>query len=149
MHRICAFYLLVFAVSGCVVVPLSSKQVTGAPFSREALAFLDQPGTTRIDVLSSLGKPLFEMSEPGALIYVSERISRTYVIPYQVYGIPLSQESGVVDGPSTTKALFIAYDKMGNVTAHEVRVVEPTALESECLKWRLGLTKPQDTQSYN
>src|SRR5438874_13816857 len=112
MRRICVFCFLILGVTGCFVVPLPSKPSTGPRFSKEALAFLDQPGTTRAEVLASLGRPLFDISDTGALIYVSEKTSRAAVIPYQVHGIGLVQPS-VIDGPSTERALFIAYDKRG------------------------------------
>lgn len=145
MRRICVFCFLILGVTGCIVVPLPSKSSTGPRFSPEALAFLDQPGTTRADVLASLGQPLFDISDTGALIYVSEKTSRTLVIPYQIYGIDLGQPSRVIDGPSTERALFIAYDKRGYVFAHEIRAIDPFALESECREWRLGLVEARLT----
>jgi hypothetical protein len=140
--RICAFCFLVLGVSGCLSLPWPAKLSTGPRFSREALAFLDQNGTTRTDVLASLGKPIIEMSDPGELIYVSETTSRTVDIPYQVYGIGPDGPASVTDGPSKGQALFIAYDKHGSVFAHKIRAVDSAGLESACLKWRLGLTEP-------
>ncbi len=154
--------VLLFA-AGCVV-PIPPK-ITGPVFSRDALAFLNLPDTTRGDVVASLGKPLIEVQNPGVLVYVSETTRQSWdfipiILPNfdddsedsfstftDKHGHPLFPSSpvplevsgayhGVDEGPTTEKALFVAYDEHGHVFAHKICGVNQATLLSSSVQWR-------------
>ena len=133
MRKAFIITLMLPLVSGCLIVPLPSKVTHGPQFSREALAFLDAPGTTRGDVLESLGSPLIEVRDPGTLVYVSEISGRALVIDPKIEpDTPPRVESAV----SRESALFVAYDARGLVIAHETVLSSPEDLKSACMEWR-------------
>lgn len=143
--RICLLLILSVFVGGCVI-PLSPELTDGPNVSRQSLAFLDQPGTTRGDVLASLGPPAIEISNPGALVYISESISRDLFIPYP--GIPHTRAT-IETGPDTSeRALFVAYDAHGYVLTHKIHKVNWANLQSDCLKWRRGVKEPPTGQPH-
>ena len=142
MQRFCAFVLLMLSVSGCLFVPLPSKYYSGPQFSRDALAFLDQAGTTRVEVLATLGEPLIELNDPGVLVYVSQRTPQTLYIPNT--DVFPDAQIRVVDGSVEGRALFIAYDENGFVFAHEIQPDGVTDLRASCWTWRRQLTEPPD-----
>ena len=150
IHRIVVAGLLIFCISGCVLVPLPSRS-SGPNFSKEALAFLDFRGTTRADVLESFGEPVIEIHDPGVLVYLCEVTPRTLVIPMDIdLGGQKTIENPegkttimmghpyVDRGPSEERTLFIAYDEHGYVFAHQIRMADLYALKSDCRAWRLS-----------
>jgi hypothetical protein len=147
--------VLLFA-AGCVM-PMPPK-TTGPVFSRDALAFLNLPGTTRGDVVASLGTPLIEVQNPGVLVYVSDTTRRSWdfipiILPdladwgddsFPTFDhernppLPVTVDAyhGVDEGPTTEKALFVAYDEHGHVFAHKICGVNRATLLSASVQWR-------------
>jgi hypothetical protein len=153
---------LVLLFTGGCTVPLAPK-ITGPVFSREALAFLNLPDTTRGDVVASLGAPLIEAQNPGVLVYVSDTTPRTWdVIPFILPNLDDSEDpfstltdkhghtlfppppatldvyTGVGEGVTKEQALFVAYDEHGHVFAHKICAVNQAALLSASVQWRLS-----------
>jgi hypothetical protein len=129
--------LFLLTASGCLMLPLPSRHTGGPVFSREALAFLDLPNTTRIDVLESLGEPAIEVTDPGVLVYTSETTSRVLVIPNG--DLDPDAKVTVEDGGKFERVLFVGYDAHGYIIAHEVHHASNANLRSECVKWRQGV----------
>ena len=122
-------------VSGCLI-PIGSKVSSGHRHSAEALAFLDQPGATREEVITTLGPPLIESQHTRTLVYVWHEMLRYLDLTRD----PDSQshsatDSAVVYGSPEEYALFVAYDERGLILGHEVRYVDGRSLEDECRDW--------------
>src|SRR5262245_10690378 len=62
-------FLGIFLSAGCMF-PVGSESLEGPNHSNEALAFLDQPGATRQEVISSLGEPSVELRDSRIVAYV-------------------------------------------------------------------------------
>jgi hypothetical protein len=149
-------------------------KTTGPVFSRDALVFLNFSSTTRGDVVASLGTPLIEVQKPGVLVYVSETTRRSWdfipiILPdldddsddpssalTDKHGHPLFPSSpvplevsgvdhGVNEGPTTEKALFVAYDEHGHVFAHKICAVNRVGLLSASAQWRRDEGKKHKT----
>ena len=133
--------LLMLCLGGCVL-PHPSMVTSGHKYSTKEIAFLDLPGTTREEVLSTLGEPLLEVPSPGVLLCVWEVTPRhEVVLPDEVGGVQLNTQPVVVNRTPHEWGLFIAYDELGYVTAHEVRRAGTAALSQACIDWRQSLTK--------
>ena len=122
---------LLLALTGCLI-PAGTKVSSGHHYSKEALAFLDQPGTTRAEVIATLGPPLLESASTRTLVYAWQETPKYFFIP-------LGKGSGshvkTVKGSPDQWALFIALDAQGIVLAHEDRYVATRSLEQECQAW--------------
>ena len=141
MRKTTHLILLVLCVGGCVL-PYPSKVTSGHKYSTKEIAFLDLPGTTREEVLSTLGEPLLEVPGSGVLLYVWEVTPRhEVVLPDEVGGVPVDNQHVIVNRTPREWGLFIAYDELGYVTAHEVRRVGTSALSQACIDWRQSLSK--------
>lgn len=138
MKQVLLFCLLAIGVSECIAVPLPSRVTIGYKFSKEALAFLDDPNTTRQEVVSALGAPLIEIRDPGVLVYVWEVTERSYLIPISEM---FPGNSEVVNGPAQEWSLFIAYDRTGHVCGHDVRKLNTGELRKAALEWRRNRKK--------
>ena len=133
MLRLISVFVVMFCVGGCVV-PLPSKVTGGHRYSKEEIAFLDLPDTTREEVLSTLGEPLVEVP-PGVLLYAWETTRRTEVVPpEEIGGVHL--EPTIANGDPREWGLFIAYDERGYVTAHEVRKIGTAEFTRACVEWQ-------------
>jgi hypothetical protein len=166
VRQILLLCLVLLFTGGCTV-PLTPK-VTGPVFSREALAFLNLPDTMRGDVVATLGTPLIEVQNPGVLVYVSETTRRSWdFVPIILPDLdnwgedsfpklnnepasafpPLTVDAyhGVDEGPTTEKALFVAYDEHGHIFAHKICAVNQSGLLSESVQWRLNEGKKHKT----
>ncbi len=143
-------------------------KTTGPVFSRDALVFLNFSSTTRGDVVASLGTPLIEVQNPGVLVYVSETTRRSWdFVPIILPDLdnwgedsfpklnnepasafpPLTVDTyqGVNEGPTTEKALFVAYDEHGHVFAHKICAVNRVGLLSASAQWRRDEGKKHKT----
>lgn len=118
MHRLIPICLLALCIAGCAN-PLRPKTLAAHRYSLDAIAFLDQPGTTREDVTSNLGPPMVDTRNPDAFIYGWRQTSRLIFIP-RYWG------------------LFIAFDAQGRVSKHEIRELRDADLETACQKWALA-----------
>lgn len=116
-------FVFVLNATGCVI-PEETKVTGGHKYSKGSLAFLDLPGTTREEVIASLGPPLLESRDSRTLLYAWETTSR-WVSVYPEAHFRHPREWG----------LFIAYDERGFVSAHEVRRVGVDTLEEACSEW--------------
>lgn len=134
--------LLTFCAVGCVV-PLPSTVTSGHRYSKQEIAFLDLPGTTREEVLSTLGEPVMEVPGSGVLLYVWKKTPRAeFIPPDQVGKVHLDTHSSTIEGEPQQWGLFIAYDERGYVTAHETRKFDGTAGFSQaCIGWRQSKTQ--------
>lgn len=133
MHKLISACVVVFCAVGCVV-PLPSKVTSGHRFSKEEIAFLDLPNTTREEVVSTLGEPLVDVP-PGVLLYSWETTRRTEVVPpEEIGGVHL--HPSIVNGDPREWGLFIAYDEGGYVTAHEVRRIGTAEFTRACVEWQ-------------
>ena len=123
-------------LTGCVAtdIPISHVE-SGHKYGDDAIAFLDDDGTTRAEVVANLGPPTEEFSEAGVMAY-------TWVTSRPFGGLYLI---GKDPGPVTaiepkelrkTWALLIAYDSHQNVIAHTVCSFPASEnLKAEALKW--------------
>ncbi|MDB6111869.1 MAG: hypothetical protein JWR69_3619 [Pedosphaera sp.] len=132
--------VLLLSICGCLmaVVPVGSRTSSGVKYSAEALAFLDLPGTTRDEVVASLGPPLLESQETRTLVYEWERTERQasfIIVPDWIAPLVEDANGSVTDGASHQWALLVAYDVRGVVSAHKVRQLGTRTLEEECADW--------------
>lgn len=126
--------LLLLSASSCVPIP--SKVSSGQNYSKETLAFLDSPNTTREDVIESLGPPYLEVQDSKVLLYVWETTSRSLLLyPDKIHEGELVVDAKKVDGNSQTWGLLIAYDSRKVVSVHEVRKIGSEGLEALCVEW--------------
>jgi hypothetical protein len=125
---------LVFCTSGCVI-PLAPRSYPAPNFSREEIAFLDAPTATYEEVITTLGPPLVDLCNPGVMAYTREVIRRTRFITGDQHH---ELRSEVVEGQPRITVLLVAYDRSGQVLAHEVRKLEGGRLEEISVQWRLG-----------
>lgn len=131
LTSLCALSVLI--CSGCLIVPLPDRHTYLGPLlSRESLAFLDLPDTTRNDVLSSLGEPWIEVKEPGTLIYISG-MKPTFLVVPAVDSHRLAKVEGL---EADEMALFVAYDAQNHVFAHHVQDGGEYELRAAALAWR-------------
>jgi hypothetical protein len=129
MQSLISLFLVMICTGGCI--PLSTQVSEGHQYTKEEIAFLDLPKTTRGEVLSTLGEPLLEVADSGVLLYVWQTTPR-----FQTPTLSTKHEdAGVVKKAPIEWGLFIAYDERGYVTAHEVRKVGTVALEQNCVDW--------------
>jgi hypothetical protein len=120
-------------------MPLGTKTTSGHTYLHETLAFLDLPGTTRNEVVATLGPPAYESESTRTLLYVWERTFRWSVSrPEQIGPVHLTWEHNpeVIAGKQRLWGLFIAYDEQGLVCAHEIRTFGAPRLEEACVSWR-------------
>jgi hypothetical protein len=137
MLRLISVGMVIFWAGGCVV-PLPSKVSGGHKYSKEEIAFLDLPNTTREEVLSTLGEPLVEVP-PGVLLYAWEttrRVQVTPLVPEEMGGVHLDAHPTVANGDPREWGLFVAYDERGYVTAHEVRRIGTAGFTQACVEWQ-------------
>jgi outer membrane protein assembly factor BamE (lipoprotein component of BamABCDE complex) len=128
--------VLILLCGGCVV-PLPSKVSAGHQYSRDALAFLDLPDTTREDVVASLGPPLIESRDARVLFYTSETTGRTLFIPPQGIGeVHWEANSKIEHGSPQEWGLFIAYEEHSLVSAHEILKIGTDEMEQRCVDWQ-------------
>jgi hypothetical protein len=120
--------VLLFVAGGCIV-PAPDRVTNGHRYSREALAFLDAPTTTRDDVLSTLGDPIIESRNTRVLVYEWEQMVRAFTPVKEIHGDP------------ERVCLFIAYDGRGVVCGHAVRKIGIEDLEMACVEWKNGRRK--------
>jgi hypothetical protein len=145
MSRFCCFLTLlsllpVLGGVGCIAlgVPTGKETVSGPNHSNEALAFLDLPGTTREEALSSLGPPTLEFHDSRVLAYVCQ--SGTKWLGAVVVSDPIITHTatgavgqGVSNGAQWV--LLVAYDQNGLVYAHKVSRLGNHSLQDECIEW--------------
>ena len=128
-------FILLFVSNGCIIVPVPSRTTAGHRYSKEALAFLDIPGMTKAEVVSTLGPPDANSREFGILAYKWEYVSQSQTLLYP--------EGLTWTGPGKThetawhgRALFIAFDATGIVKKHEVvRLLQANNLRAACEYW--------------
>jgi hypothetical protein len=126
--------LFSLGLTGCIV-PLPDKVTQGHRYSAEALAFLDEPDTTRAEVVATLGAPLLE-HESQILLYEWEQTPRYLTsVPTIMHGHN-ELRTKVNEGYAEMYGLFIAYDAHGLVEAHEVRKIRRRTLEEACVAWQ-------------
>lgn len=126
---------LLLALTGCLI-PAGTKVSGGHHYSKEALAFLDQPGTTRAEVVATLGPPLLESTSTRTLVYAWQETPKYLFIPLvKASGSPDDMQVSTIKGSPDQWALFIALDAQGIVLAHEDRYVATRSLEQECQAW--------------
>jgi len=135
MLKLISVGMVMFFAGGCVVVPLPSTVSGGHRFSKEEIAFLDLPSTTREEVLATLGEPLVEVP-PGVLLYAWETTRRVQVAPLVPEGVHLDAQPTTVNSDPREWGLFIAYDERGYVTAHEVRRIGTAEFTRACVEWQ-------------
>jgi hypothetical protein len=136
MQKMVSAFVVIVCAAGCVV-PLPSKVTAGHKYSKQEIAFLDLPNSTRAEVLSTLGEPLVEIGSPGVLLYTWEKTTRVKVYPPDdIGGVHLDAHPSTIKGDPQEWGLFIAYDERGYVTAHEVRRIGTTELTEACVQWR-------------
>jgi hypothetical protein len=147
--------LCVVALSACKyvdvaipLVPFKSEITAGHKYSGEATAFLDETGTTREEVIATLGPPMGESRKSQVLVYTWQITSN--IIPFQIISkdrdpvtgaetiTPWSSERG---GIARQWSLFIAYDDSGQIVAHEVGKTGALGLEEACDAWRRTLKR--------
>jgi hypothetical protein len=134
MQRIAPLCFLILCASGCVI-PLPSKTTSDVGYSKEAIAFLDRPGTTHEVVISSLGPPSAEVPSRH-LLYTWQTESRFYYIPPPAPSA-LNSHSVVVPVKLHNWGLFISFDPHGYVSSHETRPLGNQDPEKACQKWAL------------
>ncbi len=135
--------LPLLASAGCVgvAVPLGKETVSGPNYSKEALAFLDVPGTTREEALSYLGTPTLESPDSRILAYVCQ--SGTRWAGAGVVDNPITHQgsagAGQIVAEGAVRILLIAYDENGHVYAHKVSELGDHSLQEECDAWYRSL----------
>src|SRR5437016_10841644 len=97
--------ILVAVGNGCII-PLGRKATLGHEYSPEALLFLGAKGTSRDDVLSNLGPPLWESAESRVMLYVWETSLEWYIVPPKPLGPP-----GKDSSKTKRWGLLIAYSE--------------------------------------
>jgi hypothetical protein len=116
--RVGLAFLGMLSISRCVI-PLGSKVTAGHRYCADELAFLDLRGTTRDEVIASLGPPLLESQDTQTLVYEWEQTSRwRFVPPDHIGEVPLGTHPSVLHGSPQQWGLFFAYDARGVVFAH-------------------------------
>lgn len=134
---------LVVWLGGCMI-PLPDKVSSGHMYTKDALAFLDLPGTTRKEVVETLGQPLLESTAARTLIYEWELTHRSlFVPPDKIGSVELGLKPETIKGDSYRLCLFIAFDDQSVVRAHAVRNVGTKNLEDACSEWQRGMGKKQ------
>jgi outer membrane protein assembly factor BamE (lipoprotein component of BamABCDE complex) len=136
MHKLLALgvAVLLMGLTGCIM-PLPDKVTQGHRYSTEALAFLKAPGTTRDEVVASLGSPLLE-HESRTLLYLWEQTPRVLVsVPTLMHG-HTEIRTKVYDDYADRYGLFIAYDDRGLIQGHEVKKIRKPTLAEACVAWQ-------------
>jgi hypothetical protein len=124
---------LSLGLTGCLI-PIGNKGEAG--YSAESLAFLKEPGTTRAQVIASLGDPLIDHAATRTLVYVRDETTRYVSLePKKLLSEHRVIQTSVVDGSPDQWALLIAYDEHGIIVAHTDRYLDTQSLEQECLDW--------------
>ena len=125
--------------AGCVIIPLRNKVTGGHRYSTDTVAFLKLPGTTRAEVVASLGPPSHESQETRTVLYSWEVTPRFYVVPEpQIICGELRLTSEFMETSPEQMALFIAYDEREMVVRHEIRKVRARTLQEACAEWGKG-----------
>jgi len=120
---------------------MPSRSYPAPKFSKEEIAFLDAPGATHDEAVATLGAPLIDLRDPGVLAYTREVTARArYTYPDWLAD---EWRSDVVKADAKIWVLFIAYDRHGQVLAHEVCTLETGELEKASVAWRLAKVKDQ------
>jgi len=129
---------------GCIAVgvPTGKVTVSGPNYSDEALAFLELPGTTRGEAISSLGPPTLEFHDSRVLAYVCQ--SGTKWLGAVMVSDPFithktTGAAGQAVAEDAQRVLFVAYDQNGLVYAHKVSRLGKHSLRKECIKWERSL----------
>jgi hypothetical protein len=126
--------VLLLGSTGCII-PLPSKVSRGHRYSRDSLALLDLPGTTRDEVIASLGPPLLE-HESRILLYDWEQTPRYLAaVPHLVHRDVELRGEVVRDYPERF-GLFIAYDARGVIEGHVVQKIRAATLQEACVQWQ-------------
>ena len=135
-HNYCGCAVAVLlALTGCLF-PEGRKVVSGHEYKKEALAFLDERGVTREETVATLGLPSWESQSSRVLLYLWETTFKwKFVPPENDLGIHPSE----TESSEKRKALLIAYDERGAVTAHTVRTIGKAPLEQVCADWAQAL----------
>src|SRR3954466_13108178 len=112
--------VLVLLSNGCLLSPMPTRATQGHRYSKEALAFLDLPGTSKEEVFATLGLPWLESKGLRILLYEwSEADQYLAIVPHILHG-DLEGKVEQVGGSPRRIGLFIAYDEQGIVRKHEV-----------------------------
>src|SRR5580704_9317091 len=73
---------LLACAAGCYM-PMPDKVSAGHRFTKEEIALLDTPNTSRAEVIANLGPPLLESTNTHTLIYEWDQTVRGFaLIPY-------------------------------------------------------------------
>jgi hypothetical protein len=130
---------------GTPLIPVRTHVTAGHKYSPEALEFLDDPTTTREEVIATLGPPLLESKKSRVLLYTWETTLRfTALRFYDAYNNP----TGSVGTDSLRDwGLFIAYSQDQSVCAHEILRIGTSDLKKACADWRNRLNLPPEEDS--
>jgi hypothetical protein len=131
---------LALGLSGCLG-PEGSRVTSGQKFSPEALAFLNDPRTTREQVLAELGEPQVEFPLMRTLVYLRRELPRHLAVQPKDPGESGDSKSSVENGSEEEWALLIAYDERGLIVAHADRHIDANSLEKECADWNAHRAK--------
>ena len=129
------FGAILICAGGCII-PMTDEVSTGHRYSTESLLFLDSPGVTREDVISTLGPPLLEYTNHMTLIYAWGQTPRVYIVhPGHGTNVPSGSDGTVLHGYENYYCLFIAYGDDKRIVAHRVRNIEDRDFEEACADW--------------
>jgi outer membrane protein assembly factor BamE (lipoprotein component of BamABCDE complex) len=154
MKRSFAAAILLVFLSGCIF-PNREVARQGQVYPRETLAFLDMKGTTRDEVISTLGTPFFESRNSRVLLYLSETAvhwtgfaMEPVLFPDGSNGpVGFKPERVSEDTNDRLQALLITYDERGFVKSHAMqkigkRSLQGQPLEDLCMEYSYRNTKP-------
>jgi hypothetical protein len=114
-------------LSGC-----ASQRSSGLKLSRKAIAFLDERGVTRDEVIANLGQPAYESAAHRVLLYVRtiSAANDAQTPAENPFGW-----TGSSRGNPVQRALFVSYDTSGAITGHEVSDIEEPSFEEAVTRW--------------
>jgi len=143
--------ILVLGGVGCIPVgigfPIGKENLMGPSYSKDALAFLDLPGATREEAISTLGPPTLELRDLQILAYVCQSGTKWWsAVGYADLTsneIKIIESGQSVDNNQPLRALLVAYDQRGMVSAHKVCRLGEGSLEGVCLEWSRSLVSGQ------
>ena len=124
LHTAILCCVLAFTMVGCAI-PTGRNETSGHRHSKSVLVMLEEPGTTREDVVDNFGPPLMEYEKLNVLAYAWSEAMRYQHI----------HEKGASYGKEQLMALFIEFDSGGYVVAYGERPVESQSLEEACRRW--------------
>ncbi|HTQ51829.1 MAG TPA: hypothetical protein VMJ12_14050 [Candidatus Acidoferrales bacterium] len=136
-----AVALWLVLLSGCAI-PNRTDVFQGQVYSKGALAFLDIKGTTRAEVISTLGTPAWESKNSRVLLYVSETALHWTGFAFVPVLFPQDSNDWLGSKPVSIsgddehkwRVLLVAYDERGFVTSHMIRKVGNHSLDEKRLE---------------